>query len=208
MSNPLVCSEKALVKSIRFDASCFIDDFIDGIVRTPNALKPRSPRLGQHKAWTVNGLGIFERNNKAKSPYPQEALHKRPWLSPHQSMSLILKGTSPPIFGFDKGRSSALVGIITSPESALINRRFLYDTGTINRPYEAYTEQEARAYFEKNMGKSLFADDQAFEGALCDPKNANRYNEVLARIRWDSASSAVGIFSDTDESRYVAQILR
>jgi ankyrin repeat protein len=33
-----------------------------------------------------------------------------------------------------------------------------------------------------------------------------RYNEVLARIRWNPETSAVGIFSDTDESRYVAQI--
>ena len=203
---PLPLRDKFIVKSLRFDSFCFIDEFIEGITRVSGQGKGRPLRIGPHKAWTVNGLGVFDRRDKAKSPYPKEEQYKRPWFSAHQSLSLILKGAEAPVFGFNTGRASTLAGVMMAPESALINRRFLYDTGTCHRPYEARTKKEAEAYRSQAMGTSLFADDASFEAAIRAKENAGRYNEVLAGVRWEMETSAVGIFSDTDESRYVAQI--
>src|SRR5690242_10358237 len=116
LSLPLILREKFYVKSLRFDRACFVDEFIEGITRTSLQSKPRSPRYGVHKRWTANGFGIFERLVNKKSPYPAEELHKKPWLSSHQSVSLVLKDRQIPVFGFDKVRATSLVGVILDPE--------------------------------------------------------------------------------------------
>lgn len=197
-----------LIKSLRYDQFCFIDDFLEGITRTKDQPKPNSPRSWQgHKIFTVYANHIAIRAFKI-SPYPEEELYKKEFTSPHQSTTLIPYETTPPVFGLFKDRSNALVGIITDPKDALFNRFFLKDAGTVVRPYECNSFKEAKDYQRRHMD-TLFDSYEVFKKTLKEKialSQVNSHNEVLARIRWNPKSNAIGIFSDNDESRFIAQI--
>lgn len=203
MSNkPVFETGDFLVKSLRFDQFCYIDEFLDGITRTQDQPKPRAPRWKPHKKFTVYADNIYNRLVKV-SPYPEAEYYKKALTSPHQSLSLIPSGTNLPVFGIFKERSNALVGIITDPRHALFNRFFTEDGSTVDRPYEFDTQELAQKYAAAKKD-ILYNSYDLFKSKIL--KNHGKgHNEVLARIRWTN-SNAIGIFSDTDESRYIAQV--
>jgi len=202
----------ALVKSVRWDNHCFNADFIEGVTKSPvSRLKPKKySRLGPHKQFSANAAGPYERSKRLHSPYaplsPEEIAEKKKILSAFQSTSLVTPEAQIPVFGHNRDRADKLVGYLFDPNDALINRMFIYDGGTALRPYEFDTYQEALAYFNKKTNPDhpfLFASMEEFEKAIANHKD--KYNEVLARIKWNVNSSAVGIYSDTFEARCIAQ---
>src|SRR5437868_1400525 len=89
----------------------------------------------------------------------------------------------------------------------MINRMFIDDGGTISRPYEFDTYREALACYKKVTDPRhphLFPTMEEFKQAIA--KQSGNYNEVLARIRWNQETSAVGIFSDAFEASCIAQL--
>jgi hypothetical protein len=133
---PLSSENDYLIKSLRFDALCFFDDFINGMTHTDDKkTEPRTKmRNGKHKSHTVFATGAYSYDEKP-SPYPIDQLAKIKFLSRHQSTTLITKEAQSPVFGHNRNRQNALVGVILDPSDALINRLYRDDFGTINRPY-------------------------------------------------------------------------
>ncbi len=198
-----------LIKSVRFDELCFIDDFIESMTHTADKIIEPRKQLRfpekKHKAYTAFAEGVFSRDNKP-SPYPSQDLEqKKAERSRHQSTSLITKKAQVPVFGHDKERKLALVGVMLDPDDALYNRFFIYDKGTIERPYEFHAEHAAKKYHNEMTNKILFSSYEKFKQAI-EGGDQTKYNEVLARIRWHQSSSCIAIFSDTLESRAVSQI--
>lgn len=190
-----------LVKSLRFDKKYFFPMFLRGITHTAGKDKePREElRTGPHKTFTVYASGIFPRDNKP-SPYPKEKMHLKPWLSRHQSTTLIIKDAKVPVFGWGRANES-LAGCMLDPDDSLWNRAMKYDGGTVDRPYEADTAEQAVKYLQDKRD-FYFSTYEQFRDAV--KRDHDKHNEVLARIRWNKKSSAVAIFKNNDESRWLA----
>jgi len=193
------------VKIVRWDTNCFLEKFILGITKTPSDQFHTPLRQGGHKAYTVFASGVYKRGNKP-SPYPTELLTKKDEFSQHQAMTLITDQVDTNVFGHDKIRGSKLIGFIFDPNDALINRMFSRDIGSFGRPYEFHSEKLAQEYYESNVLSDkplLHSSYEAFKRAVI--KQPNQCNEVLARVKWNDKSSAIGIFSDSFEARCVVQ---
>jgi hypothetical protein len=191
---------------VRWDDNIFIGNFLNSITKSPDNQFEEKLRKGPHKKYTVYAHGFFERSQKI-SPYslPSHVLkEKKKQTSRHQSTSLVR--TKEAIFGHSRGRQRKLVGFIFKPLTDLINRIFIYDTGTVNRPYEFDTAEEAEGYFTRSVHyypRTLFKTLQELKQNTAN--NLKNYNEVLARLKWDINTSSIGIFSDTFEARCIAQ---
>jgi ankyrin repeat protein len=196
----------SLAKSVRWDDNIFLGNFLSSITKSPENQFEEKLRKGPHKKYTVYAHGFFERSQKI-SPYnlpPRVLKEKKEKTSRHQSTSLVRE--KEPIFGHGRGRQRKLVGFIFKPLMDLINRIFIYDIGTISRPYEFDTVEEAKDYFTRSVNhhpKTLFKTLQELKDNTVN--NTKNYNEVLARLKWDINTSSVGIFSDTFEARCIAQ---
>jgi ankyrin repeat protein len=198
-------SVDSLAKSVRWDDNIFFEKFLLSITKSPINQTEEKLRKGPHKRYTVFGHGVFERSQKI-SPYnlsPQAWERKKAKTSLHQSTSLILDRQR--IFGYAY-RNEKLVGYIFKPPKNLINRIFFKDMGTVNRPYEFDNLDDAMNYFSQ---KVLGAKPTMFK-TLTELKHhiindTRNHNEVLARLKWDINTSCVAIFSDTFESRCIAQ---
>lgn len=203
-------NEGALVKSVRFDNRCFNLKCIDGLTKSPVKQVIEDQRKLPHKKYTVFATGVYERSEKP-SPYimltPEETAEKKKERSTFQATSLVTPKAQIPVFGHRRHRTNKLVGYLFDPNDVMINRMFIYDGGTVERPYEFDTYEEALAYYEKTTNPDhpiLFSSMEEFKKAIASQKN--KYNEVLARVRWQMSSSAIGIFSDTFEARCIAQL--
>lgn len=200
-----------LIKTIRWDEHCFINKFILGITPSPVMQFRERLRYGTHKQYTVLASGVYPYHEKPSAYGEVKNLaKKKAKRSQHQSTSFISARAQGPVFGHDKERRNKLVAFIVDAKDALINRAMLYDGGTIGRPYEANTLEEAENYFMTKFGSILFENLEKLEVAMSfDPK---RHNEVLARIRWHMKSAKIAICSDTFEARavayYYAHVLR
>jgi ankyrin repeat protein len=199
-------SVDSLAKSVRWDDKIFFDEFLLSITKSPINQPEEKLRKGRHKKYTVFGHGFFLRSEKV-SPYnlsPQTLERKKAKTSLHQSTSLITKDDQP-IFGHVAFRRNKLVGYMFKP-SKLINRIFFKDMGTINRPYEFDTLQEAEAYFNQKVldpTPTMFKTLAELKQHIIKDKTS--HNEVLARLKWDVNTSCIAIFSDTIEARCIAQ---
>jgi len=211
----------ALVKSVRFDHKCFNLDFRDGVTKSLVSQSEKRQRKDPHKQFTVFGTGPYHRAEKPspylrrspESPYyhlprsSKKIAKKKKKTSKHQSTSLVTRQAQTPVFGHNRERADKLVGYLFDHNDAMINRMFIYDGGTVGRPYEFDTYEEALAYFNKKSNPDhpiLFSAMEKFKEAIATQKD--KYNEVLARLRWNVKSSAVGIFSDSFEARCIAQL--
>ena len=204
----------ALIKSTRFDSNCFIYAFSEGITPVPSKPIVKKPlRRGEHLGYTVYAAGVFERaKGKKPTPYklsPEEIAKRKSELSAHQSTSLVTPTLQSPVFGHDRSRKNVLVGFIVEAKRSLINRMYVYDGGTLDRPYEFRTAQEAERYHKhvtaNPRGQILFDDLDKFKEQLEKVQHRGDYNEVMGRIQWTRVSSTVSIFNDNYPSRCGAQ---
>lgn len=194
-----------LIKMIRADEKNYLRSFC--AMLTPSSVREEkiTLRTGKKKKFTVNGHGVFNRKEKL----PQYSQKEKEGFSHHNSTSLIRSDLRAPPFGFNK-RLNKLVGFYFKIEScgvlnALLNRMFIYDGGTVGRPYDFDTAEEANKYYEEKVGEVLFSDLAKFIKRLLEVKNQESLNEVLARLRWNlDGSTGVCIASDTLEARLLA----
>lgn len=192
-----------LIKSLRGDHKNFIYKFTDQLLAIEK--KPHDLRPSTKRAYTVKGDGVHLR----ETMQPQYSKEDKQGFSPIQSTSLVTEQVSPPAFyGLDPANLNKRVGVIIERKDALFNRMFIYDNGTINRPYDHDFKDDAIEYFNtKTKGDTpvLFASESAFSQALTSKANANKHNEVLARIRWNTdGTSKIFIGSTTLEAKLLA----
>ena len=196
-------NKQFLIKSLRADENSYFFDFVDMI--TPSATKQKKLPLRPYlkKKYTVDGkLGVIERATK-NAAFTLE--QKKPYSQPCAT-TLVTETVSPPVFGFDRNRRDKLVGVLIELNDALLtNRMYVYDSGLKTRPYDFHTIEEAKSYVDRKMTSNepvLFGELESFKKALAIDCNEGKYNEVLARIRWNTdGSSKIFIGSDTLEAR-------
>lgn len=188
------------VKTLRADSSAFFLDFIDGITHSPTQQIKHALRSELKSSYTVKGDGVHERSTKL----PQYTAEQKSSFSKAQSTSYILPGVNQKLFGHDN--RNKLVGVAIAPKDVLINRLFMYDRGTISRPYDFMNRTSAEAYYIQNFGTNLFNNLDDFSDAI--RSDLTRHNEALARLRWNTdGSSNVMIYTDNLASRMSAQVL-
>lgn len=194
-----------LIKCVRADQNCFVDSFIKSITRTPGQQEHLPLRLGPKKRYTVKGDRVYFRATKE----PQYSAEQKADFSQPQSTSLVTEEHDPKVFGFTAGRKEKLIGFLFDRRDALFNRMFIYDGGTVTRPYDFDDEKSAKKYAKakaKGPQAVLFSDEAAFKKALNKHRNQSCYNEVLARLRWNKdGTGKIFISSDNLESRLLAQ---
>ena len=138
-----------LIKTLRGgEGSFFRDQFVKGITRSDKQRYSMRLRSSEKKEWTVTGAGIFKRAEKLSRYTPEE----KERYSPYQSMTLVSQNIRPTPFGHRADRRDKLVGVVFSlkPENALLGRLFVYDVGTVNRPYDHDIKADAENYYKKN----------------------------------------------------------
>lgn len=206
-----------LIKTVRWDKDCFIEEFTDGILPIPSQDKIKQKlRKGLHRKYIVDASGVHKRTEKP-SPYgisdQEELKRKKDERSPAQSTSLVTTDADIAVFGHASARREKLVGFAFDPEDALFRRLLIYDTGTYTRPDEFKDKKNAERYYSekvKSRNPVLFGDREKFKKAISDGK----LNEAVARIRWledleddtqGFISSEIRICSDTFEARCIAQ---
>ncbi len=184
-------SSDYVIKSLRADENNYVRRFVE-MVASPNKKHPL--RTGVKKAFTVTGRGIHKRKGKSHPAIapkvPQYSAEEKQGFSKAQSCSYGFAGYSPSVFWFDKRRDK-LVGIILNAENFLLSDRlYLYDGGTVGRPYEFDDVESANEYYSKKVGTVLFHRDQLSEFKQALLTNLDKHNEALARLRWGKPTTS------------------
>lgn len=208
-----------LVKTLRNDERFFADRvFFPSITKNSDDTRLKNPplRRGAHRRFTVTvntaATTPEERDTLYAGPYehrPKTTHPRKTEFSKWQATSLVFPGVQTSIFGFNKDRRGlGMAGVLFDPtdkNSVITQRLWLYDGGTVSRPYETVMLKEIEQRLAKYSNGKMFGDMDTFKKVLCDPLNKDKNNEVFARLKWSCAGSAVAIFQDDFESRCLAQ---
>ena len=201
-----ILEEEYLIKSIRADELNYFRIYSKMITPSAAEITKIPLRLYKKKAFIVNGHGVFKHWDKPSRFTNAE----KKGFSQSNSTTLVTREVTPPLFGFNRDRRDKLVGIrIGLCDALLTERLFIYDGGTVGRPYHHDTQESAEQYHKdkvtcKNPILYAYLDD--FKKAIANARNAGNYNEVLARIRWSTdVNNQIIIGSDSLEARLLAQ---
>lgn len=205
-----VINPRKLIKTIRADSDDFWDTFADELVY-PSLVKPELRPVGR-KAHTVklkNGqYVIMPTDKKTKRAIAGEELDTddKAHFSRHQSTSYVNAAANyrPGYFGHRATRQNLMVGVSFAPEDCKLKRIMMYDNGTYNRPYDFNSEAEAKRFLQHKLSQGEWFTSLNDLEVNALRTRQNRYNEVMAKVRWTSKSS-VTIFSNNLESRLLAQ---
>lgn len=194
-------------KSLRADEFCFFDEFLDTLPIKDIDEKNRKSRTrySEHKPYTSRGTEIIDRNLKRQFGLAKQYTDKeKNEYTSYQSISYFSAAHGTPVFGWQKGRSARLLGIIGV--DVLPNRLTIYDNGTVNRPYEGSNQT---ALLGRVQQQTASTNQLAFDIDELDKfkervENSSQYNEILGRIRWNIEKSSVCVFSDNIQTRWIA----
>ncbi|OGT46041.1 MAG: hypothetical protein A3E82_07945 [Gammaproteobacteria bacterium RIFCSPHIGHO2_12_FULL_38_11] len=196
-----------IIKTIRNDELCFWSD-VEKSIADPAGHRPEL-RAGERGAFTnrLNG-DKYEVVSTDKSQRPslhgdEKLKYTRPQSTSYVNYEV---GYDAPCFGYNLERQDLLVGISFAIKDCIPQRIMTYDNGTIARPYDAKTKEEAQKYLAAQLenGKYHTAYVSLQEKGLSD--NANKITEVMAGYCWNrDGSSHITVFSDNVESRLLAQ---
>lgn len=197
--------EDSLLKTLRADEFDFSYQFILGIIPGDNDTRRlHNLRPKERGAYSVTPYGkVSSRLQKEKMYTPKEKnLH-----SQVQSNTLLDPQALSCAFGFGQTtRKNKLYGIITHTEDALFNRLLTNDYGTVSRPFE-YNSCDEAIRFMSSSQDTYFSSKQIkqFKIANVQARKINsRTNEVLARVRFNPERSIVCICADSLEARLLA----
>jgi ankyrin repeat protein len=188
-----------LMKSLRWDSYCFLSPFIKSISHSAGKnAEPRDElRIGNRKQFRVFGDGVYEGKAKpTREKLPHEHLLSRPQsttlITPHNQVSL-----------FKHTLDSVGVGFAFLPESSGMRRFIKLDRGTVYRPYDHATREEADKFISEKK-QDYFPDLDSFTRAL---HGTTRYNEVMGGLYYELDSTCIIITQDNLSSRAAAQFL-
>src|SRR3990167_7291664 len=206
-------SNEFVFKSLRVDEFNYFRKFIT-MVNPPNAKYPL--RQVSKKKYTVTGKGVFQRTEAPNETTghltpiktPQYKAEEKAGFSKAQPASLGQPDFHTPVFGFDK-RKEKLVGALfldRSENTLLTDRNYIYDGGTVGRPYDFEDCTQAQQYYQDRSGKTLFSKEQLPQFKEAIKQDPNCYNEMLIRLRWTTNKNCqIFVGSDTLSARLWAQ---
>ena len=201
------CSGRVF-KTVRADDNSFWNEFAESLV-DPKNNRPEL-RVGERKAYTYrlqNGCYEVVSTDKGK----RAPLHaNKEDYTRHQSTTYSNFGVGynpPPFFFRSSGTGDLLVGVSFSVDDCIFQRIMTYDGGTVVRPYDFDTEEEASSAYRKAIRNDLLhtsigsLQKKHLEGGI------NKHNEVMAGFRWNrNKSSHITVFSDNLENRLLARV--
>jgi len=206
-------SRGRIFKTIRNDDADFWDDFAAELVNP--AVQKKELRYGTRKALTVklkNGkyeVVPTDKVEKRKIPGEEYSEADKKTYTRHQSTSYsnYAAGYNSPYFGHDTGRAELLVGISFAPEDCQLKRIMMYDGGTVIRNYDFDTKEKERAekFIQEKLQSEMYHETLASLQESGLRRNANKHNEVMAKLRWTPHTS-ITVFSNNLESRLLAQL--
>ncbi|GEM_PF-4961551 len=183
------------------------DDDFRGFLRTIIEYERRPLRWRRKQIFTVTADGVYERpylksklSEHLTLKKPQYSITQKQHFSQPQSTSLATPGRMAPFYtGSYEERRLKAVGIKLSTKDVLTQRILRYDRGTVTRPFD-YCKPPLYAGDGRKI-QGLYKNIGDLEK---DPSES--LNEVMARCRWNcDGTSEICIFSDTKESRFLAQ---
>ncbi len=215
-----ILGDQYLLKTLRDDDKDFSQAFISGIIPGPNGARYQNLRPAKQSLFTFSAQGpLISRLNK-EPRHPE----KKQGFSQIQSCTLIDKDVWSTPFGFSKARNEKLYGFMTHMKDTLIRGYLVKDSGTVARPFDFPSIDEAKKsrWYHKNKvdnkdsdqiekkksPETLYYPAQKFE----EFKEHNRIlrmspdntNEILARLRFNPHRSIVAICAETLEARLLA----
>ena len=216
-----------IIKSLRTDSKGFFRNFI----RTITIGEKKPLRTTPKKNYTVTGKGIFKRESKREENYNDlEIQHKKSQytktqkagFSKAQSASIGTTDYHPKVFGvfvhkrtpFRNAFIPTLPAVIVDNTDLLFtDRNCVSDFGTVRRPYDFNTLDEAKVFYETYVSpisnhRIMFSSDELiqFIAAVKNSNNKHDYNEILVRMRWSkSANFRFAITANTLECRLQTQ---
>jgi hypothetical protein len=216
------------IKSIRADYNNFFESsFLDEITRSPLQQNKYPFRIGEKKAYRVNGKGPHKNFPNSSSSNikatPEKYRGDRPF-SQTQSTSMSLKNAPSNVFGHDKAKLRISAVGLHQKDVKLSERVTIYDGGTVNRVNHFHSKANAKVFYSEQHDveteskilyntKELNEFIEVLENFPARNNKGETYNEVLANIRWNTdGTSCLLIASDNLETRlitlYRAEILR
>lgn len=205
--------EGRIFKSVRNDAACFEDYFEKELIfpEIPHQNLRNYPR----KKYTVrhNGKDQYEivPTNKANpTRKPRLSPAEKATFTQHQSSSYSNDdaGYNPPVFGHQANRAELLVGISLALKDCQIWRVLMYDGGTVSRPYDFDSKDQAQEFLQKMLDAGIYHRSVSSLQEYGLRNNENKHNEVMARYQWNftDQSSHITVFTNNLESRLLAQV--
>lgn len=210
--------EAYLFKVIRADKEDYWDDFVRSLV-DPKKYRPEL-RHGERLNHTirfdpVRGHQIVPTDKKQKKPLLPTGIKEQYTRQQSTTLAVFGDGFIPGWFGQDSddyNRHELAVGIIFPAKDCPPHLISQYDRGTVNRPYDATTREEAVNFLKQQIQNEIYHNSlRALQAAGINTYVKNgvtyrSYNEVLAHLKW-TPKVAITIFSDNLNSRLLA-ILR
>ncbi len=187
-------------------------DFVAGLLGIKKGLRTNrnnfTIRLGRPNAEGVRKYEVVPSRGKP----PLFSAAEKQGFTKHQSTSYCHPSYYQPKY-FGQAVDVAvdvLVGMRFALKDTLLQRIMLYDEATFTRPYDHFSEEEARAYLTRKCAAKDYhenLDSLAATGRLST--FFQRYNEVMARLRAAlDESMQVVVFTDNLEARLLAQTRR
>ncbi|MCX7120725.1 MAG: SidE phosphodiesterase domain-containing protein [Gammaproteobacteria bacterium] len=200
-------SKGRIIKTIRNDDDCFWPDITKSLV-DPASHRPELRRVERGAFTNRLKNGTYEIVSTDKSE--RQSLHGDQKLqhTKHQSTSYVNYevGYDSPYFGYHSDRSDLIVGVSFDIKDCLFQRIMLYDGGTIVRPYDGETREEAQQYLDGKLKEKTYQTSIADLQETGLAENKDRINEVMTGFKWNvDASSHITVFTDNLESRLLAQ---
>ena len=200
-----------IFKTIRHDQFDFWDQLITELLNL--SIQKPEYRKGIRKTYTVklvNGeykIVATDKSNKRLDPDEAYNLDDKKKFTRHQSTSYAnpVEDYKPPYFGHSKDRSELLTGLSFDPNDCQFKRIMLYDGGTVSRPYDFNTREEAEKYISEKLEAGEYHTSLASLQSAGASHGGKRHNEVMAKLRW-TERCAVTVFSSNLESRLLAQV--
>lgn len=194
------------IKSLRVDNYNFFFGFIRELIN-PELRFQKRKRIKQD--FVVRGDGPFKRHEGVESSLPVKISQYSPQEKMNhtkaQSTSFGYENFYPSVFGFNQ--RSILIGVLFEEKNVLPSNYLLTeDFGTVKRPFDFFTENTAREFANRLVGKKLFSSKEypLFKQNLS--ASLNKTNEVLARLQWNCDETCrIFIYTDNLESRLLAK---
>lgn len=200
-----------IFKTIRADSVDFWGDFAEELVNP--AVNKKELREGGRKAWTVkikDGKYVAAPTSKEeKRKLPDEAYDEadKKAYTRHQSTSYsnYQAGYNPPYFGHNRVRAELVVGVSFHLDDCKLKRIMVYDSGTVGRPYDFDTKEQADAFIKNRLDNAMYHVSLASLQETGLSGKHRGHNEVMAKLKWGERAT-ITVFSNNLESRLLAQL--
>lgn len=198
---PEFLGDQYLLKTLRADRYDFSSSFISGIIPGKDGSRYYKLRTNERGEFTLSPEGSVTARLDKK---PANTTEEKKGFSQIQSCTYIDDRLLVDAFGFSKAREGKLYGVLTHKNDALFSRLMVTDCGTVVRPFDFASREEADASSVAFFPRSKFRLFVKKNTEILSATAKKWTNEVLARLRFNPYRTLMVVCSDTLEARMLA----